>query len=242
MDFRAFLLATATVTGIAFGFADAANALPINQPPPAGPVIDEITGQPVIGDYTTRTVDFTATNAITNLTFAFREDPSDIGLDNVSLVDLTHPSVNLVVNGDFEAGPVGASAPTGWTYLRPFDVGPFGGSVIAGCGPDGSNCYGDGAVQAYDAITQAIATMPGDLYRLSYDYANSCLGGDCGFPNTYQPLSTNGQPGEAGNGRDLIVYAGAIPAALIPEPPSTALLGTALVGLLLAGAIRRIRQ
>ena len=85
-------------------------------------------------------------------------------------------------------------------------------------------------MQAYDAITQAIATTPGDLYRLSYDYANSCLGGDCVPPNTYQPLSTNGQPGESGNGRDMLVYAGAVPAAVVPEPPSAALLGAALAG------------
>jgi len=237
MDFRAFLVTTAAVAGLAFGFANAADAQ--NLPPLAGPVIDEITGQPVIGTYITRTVDFTATNAITNLSFAFREDPSDIGLDNVSLVDLTHPSVNLVSNGDFELGPVGASAPLGWTYLRPFDVGQFGGSVFAGCGTGGSNCYGDGAVQAYDAITQAIATTPGDLYHLSYDYANSCLGGDCVTPNTYQPLSTNGQPGEAGNGRDMFVYAGAVPVAVVPEPASAALLGAALIGLLLARTRRR---
>ena len=118
MDFRAFLVTTAAVACLALGFANAANAQ--NRPPPAGPVIDEITGQPIIGAYTTRTVDFTATNPTTNLSFAFREDPADIGLDNVSLVDLTIPGGNLVVNGDFEAGPLGESAPTGWTYFHPF--------------------------------------------------------------------------------------------------------------------------
>jgi hypothetical protein len=227
MNFRAFLITTAAVAGLALGFANAANAQ--NRPPPTGPVIDSITGQPIIGTYTTRTVDFTGVNATTNLSFAFREDAGDIGLDNVSLVDLTNPSGNLTVNGDFEAGPLGASAPTGWTYFNPFGA-PFGGSVIAGCGSGGSNCYGDGAVQAYDMITQAIATMPGDLYRLSYDYANSCLGGNCSITNAYQPLSTNGQTGESGNGRDMFVYAGAVPASVVPEPASLTLLGGALAG------------
>jgi hypothetical protein len=63
MDFRAFLVTTAAAACLAFGFANAADAQ--NLPPLAGPVIDQITGQPVIGTYTTRTVDFTATNAIT---------------------------------------------------------------------------------------------------------------------------------------------------------------------------------
>ena len=223
MDFRAFLVTTAAAACLAFGFANAADAQ--NLPPLAGPVIDQITGQPVIGTYTTRTVDFTATNPITNLSFAFREDPSDIGLDNVSLVDLTHPSGNLVVNGDFEAGPPGEAAPPGWTYLRPFDVGQFGGSVFAGCGTGGSNCYADGAVQAYDAITQAIATTPGDLYHLSYDYANSCLGGDCGIPNTYQPLSTNGQPAKPATGATCSSMLAPFRRPSSPNPPAPRCLG-----------------
>src|SRR3954451_3634645 len=122
MDCRAFLLATVAVTGMAFGLVNAANALPINQPPPAGPVIDQLTGLPILTTYQTRTVTFVAASAITNLTFAFREDPADIGLDNVFLIDVTHPSVNLVFNGGFELGPVGASAPLGWTYLNSFEV------------------------------------------------------------------------------------------------------------------------
>ena len=161
--------------------------------------------------------------ATTNLSFAFREDAAFLELDNVSLIDLTNPSGNLVVNGDFEAGPFLAQAPTGWTYLNIFGVGG-GGRVQIICGNPG-NCYFDGAVQAYDSITQAIATMPGDLYQLSYDYTDVC--GSCG--TVYQPLSTNGQPGTSGNGRDMFVYANALPVPA-PEPASLALLGTALAG------------
>jgi len=238
MNFRAFLVAIA-VTGTALGFANAANAQ-TNQPPPAGNIIDQLTGQPIIGTYTTRTVNFIASAASTNLSFAFREDPAFIDLDNVSLIDLTNPSGNLVVNGDFELGPVGSSAPTGWTYLNAFGAA-FGGFVQSGCGTGGSNCYFDGAVQAYDAITQAIATNPGDTYQLSYDYLDTCPG-DCGTAGgvtVYQPLSTNGDVTDTGgNGRDLFVYAGAVPVRA-PEPGTLALLGTALAGF---GVLRRRRK
>ena len=110
MGFRAFLVTTAAFAGLALGFVEAANAQPINQPPLAGPVIDQLTGLPIIDTYTTRTVDFTAINATTNLSFAFREDPADIGLDNVSLVDLTNPGGNLVDNGDFELAEAGSAS------------------------------------------------------------------------------------------------------------------------------------
>jgi hypothetical protein len=226
------VLAMAAIAAATLGALGNPASAASNDPPPAGNVIYELTGQAITNVFQTAAVNFTAAANSTNLSFAFREDPAFLLLDNVSLVDVTTGSGNLLTNGDFELGPVGANAPFGWTYLNTFGAS-FAGVVAAGCGPDGSNCYDDGAVQAYDAITQNVLTNTGDLYLLTFDYADTSPGG------VYQPLSTNGDVTDTGgNGRDLFVYAGAIPVRA-PEPASLTLLGGALVGL---GLFRRRKR
>lgn len=218
-----------------------AHAGPINQPPPVGTVIASLTGQPIIGTYTPVTTTFVAGSANTNLAFAFREDPAFLELADVTMTDLTTPGPNLVVNGDFALGPVGSPAPTGWSYLNTFGAA-FGGVVRAGCGPTGGNCYYDGAVQAYDAINQIIATTIGDTYQVTFSYADSCPGscGTAGGVTVYQPVSTNGDVSDTGgNGRDMFVYAGASVPVRAPEPVSFSLLGAGLLGLGLLGRRRK---
>jgi PEP-CTERM motif-containing protein len=239
----AVVLATATSA-----FADKSGPIndPTNEPPPVGTVIDQLTGLPIVGTYNTRTATFVAGSTTTNLSFALREDPAFIDLADVSLVDMTTSSGNLLVNGDFGAGPVGASAPTGWAYLNTFGAS-FGGFVQSGCGPGatatnpGNNCYDDGAVQAYDAINQLVSTTIGDVYQVSYEYRDTCAGscGTAGGVTLYQPISTNGDVSDiGGNGRDMFVYAGAsVPTAATPEPSSLLLFGSGLLAL--GGAIRR---
>lgn len=244
MNFKRFLLTTTAAGVVAIAaISGAANAAPMNQPPPIGNIVDQLTGLPITGTYATRTVDFVATAPATNLAFAIREDPAFINLANVSVTDLTHPGGNLVVNGSFAggtyAGPPGSRGPqpVGWTYLNTFGAS-FGGEVQSGCGPTGGFCYDDGAVQAYDGINQLITTSVGDTYQLSYAYTDTdpaAFGGG----QFYQPVSTNGDVTDTGgNGRDLFAYAGATVPVRAPEPASLAVLGAALAGF---GWIRRRR-
>ena len=120
-------------------------------------------------------------------------------------------------------GVVGNQAPVGWTYLNIFGA-TFGGVVQSGCGTGGSNCYHDGAVQAYDSITQAIATTPGLLYNIAFDL------NDNGSLSTFSALSTNGNVTDTGgNGVDLLVYAGGLPTpANVPLPGALPLFATGL--------------
>jgi hypothetical protein len=204
---------------------------PTNCAPPSGPVILDLAGQAVPHQYQNYTASFVAGVATTQISFAFREDPAFLELDNVSVT--TGGGPNLLTNGNFEGG--GGSVPTGWTALNAF------GAVAAGhlssfCGVGGSACWYDGSVQGYDGLNQSIATAIGTTYNVAFSL------NDNGGLTTFSHLSTNGDTlGTGGNGIDLLLYAGAgIPtegpqstggSTGVPEPAPLALFAAGLAGL-----------
>jgi hypothetical protein len=172
------------------------------------------TGQ-VPTTYTQYSAAFVATGTTTNLTFALRSDPGFFSLSNISLTDITTPSGNLVLDGDFSAGTVDSSSPPDWTYLNQYGA-LSGGQVEAGCGRFGNNCWYDGSTDAYDAITQQIATTIGDVYDVTFWLSSNA--------NTQADLSAIAKPRVFG--LDALVFAGQGIPVPAPEPASAALLGS----------------
>jgi hypothetical protein len=225
--------------------AVSAQTNPSNLGPPAGPILDlggAYATPPTaallvpgggLNTYQQYTVNFTGTGNPTAITFAFREDPAYISFASASVVDLTTSSSNLLTNGDFSGITYTSNGnnltPIGWTYANTYGVSEGGGTLQSGCGVGeggtygSGNCWSDGAVQAYDAISQTIPTIAEDVYQITFWVAdNSGYSGDGGCavvegPCYFSDISTNGNTTtRLGNGINVTVYA----QGGLPELPS----------------------
>jgi len=209
-----------------------------NLPPPAsGLLVLDLAGNPYDTTYKQYTASFVATTTASTVTFTFRHDPGFFAFDDASVVDTTHASANLLVNGNFETGgttTAGGGSP-GWTYFQQAGVTFLGFQTMAtnGLSPHGGSYFWyDGATQGYDGIDQTFATTVGDTYQISFWLDQVNVNNFTNATNTYQQLSTNGNPGTDGNGIDVVVYAGnGLPPTGVPEPATMLLLGVGLVGL-----------
>lgn len=212
---RGSAIALAVATAATIGWVNLAAAAN-NNPPPAGAILD-LAGQAIPhGAPVQYSVDFTASLVDTSISLAFREDPAFFAVTDIVVTDLTHPSGNLLINGDFSLGPIGSQNPTGWTFANTFGA-TFSGLVQSPCSFGGAaSCWFDGSVQAYDTLSQTIGTTVGDVYHISF------FNQDDGSLSTYQALSTNGDTTDTGgNGADILVYAQAAPPPLNTPEPST---------------------
>jgi uncharacterized repeat protein (TIGR01451 family) len=208
-----------------------------NDPSPPGAILD-LAGTAIPGGgngtYQQYTVKFTASFSSTAITFAFRDDPAFLSLANVSVVDATTSSANLLGNGDFSGGSYSNDGnnftPNGWTYADTF--GAYSGGIVE----TGANCYTynfcfyDGAVQAYDAISQTVPTNVGDTYEISFFLADSGCSTDLEYslPCNFSDLSTNGDTTDnQGNGINIAVYAQAGLPSVGQIQSATVMTGTA---------------
>jgi hypothetical protein len=117
----------------------------------------------------------TANTTFSTILFGFIEDPGGGAqrywfLDDVSVVDVTNTSVQLLQNPSFDNS---TTALTGWTQYCT-SVCPVGqaGRVITGSNCTSTNCYMDhcygGGPNTVDFLSQTFPTTIGHVYTFSF--------------------------------------------------------------------------
>lgn len=232
---------------VLIGIGTAGMSWGLNQGPPVGAILD-LNGTPVPGGgdgvtFQHYTVNFTAAVTNTTITFAFRDDPAEVFVENFSVVDLAAPGTNLLTNGNLSGGTTtsngNAGTPAGWSYANIYGA-TDGGELSTSCPGTTNFCWDDAAVGAYDAISQSISTTIGHTYQVSFYLADDS---DCGC--NFTRVSAGGG---AFSGLDALVYAQAglpAPAGSTPATPIPNTLLLLITGLaaLSAWTVRdRLRQ
>ena len=225
VEFTRFAALTACLAIAAMGTQARAQN---NVGPPPGAILDLNANSIPHAAPVQFSVTFTATAANTAISFWFRDDPAYLEFSDPSVTDMTTGSTtNLLGDAAFTAGTAAiggnASVPIGWTFSNPNSALAYG-AVATGCGAiAGSNCWIDGATQAYDELSQTIATVIGQVYKETFYLTET------GTQAQFSSLSTNGKTGSGGNGVDVASYATPIHT---PEPSSWLVFGSGLAFLL----------
>ena len=143
--------------------------------------------------WTTYYYNYTATATVHTIMFGFTADGSGKRmwfLDDVSIVDIVAPTVQLLQNPSFDNS---TTALTGWTQYCTSTCpsgSANGGQVATGINCTSTNCYMDRCYGggAFDLLSQTFPTIIGHNYSISFDildFGSGANGGTKAYVDMY---------------------------------------------------------
>lgn len=117
--------------------------------------------------WTSYKINYTATNTLHTLSFGFQnENNREYYLDEVSVIDVNNPGVELLSNGNFENS---TSNLTNWNQLCTSFCGGFPG-ILSTVNCHSGNCFRDQCRQSagIDFLQQSFPTSIGQTYTISF--------------------------------------------------------------------------